>query len=141
LWPQPWKLVKEFVKSCDTYARSKAAAHRPYGLLQPLPIPKRAWASLSMDFFTYLPFVGGFDSVFFMVNRFIKMAHFAPCATTISREETSNFFFKNIVRLHGLMDDITYNTIARRTGNIAHSLLRFLKHIFFIAKFMRKKYS
>ena len=26
-WPQPWKLVKEFVKSCDSCARSKASHH------------------------------------------------------------------------------------------------------------------
>ena len=30
-WPQPWKLVKNFVKTCDTCARAKAVHHRPYG--------------------------------------------------------------------------------------------------------------
>ena len=38
-WPQMWKDVKEFVLSCDICARSKTPRHRPYGLLQPLPIP------------------------------------------------------------------------------------------------------
>ena len=28
-WPQPWKLVKEFIKTCDICVRSKAAHHRP----------------------------------------------------------------------------------------------------------------
>ena len=37
-WPQMWKGVKEFVLSCDTCSRSKNPRHRPYGLLQPLPI-------------------------------------------------------------------------------------------------------
>ena len=26
-WPQPWKLVKEFMKACDTCARAKVVHH------------------------------------------------------------------------------------------------------------------
>ena len=96
-WPQPWKLVEEFIKSCDACARSNASHHRPYGLLQPLPIPKRPWASLSMDFIIELPFIGVYDSVFVMVDRFTKMAHFAPCAKTITGEEKTYFFFKMLL--------------------------------------------
>ena len=72
-----------------------------------LPIPKRPWASLSMDFITDLPLVGGYDLVFVMVDRFTKMAHFAPCAKTITGEETTDLFKKKVVRLYGLPDDIT----------------------------------
>jgi hypothetical protein len=38
-WPKMNKLLREYVKSYDTCARSKAPRHRPFGLLQPLPIP------------------------------------------------------------------------------------------------------
>jgi hypothetical protein len=34
-WPKMNKLVREYVKSCDTCVRSKAPRHRPFGLLQP----------------------------------------------------------------------------------------------------------
>ena len=68
---------------------------------------KRPWASLPMDFITNLPLVGGYDSVFVMVVRITKMAHFVPCAKTITGEEKTDLFFKNVVRLHGLPDDIT----------------------------------
>ena len=43
-WPQPWKFVKEFIKTYDVCARSKMDHHRSYGLLHPLPIPSRPWA-------------------------------------------------------------------------------------------------
>ena len=33
-WPQPSKLVKQFVKTCYTCACAKAVHHLPYGLLQ-----------------------------------------------------------------------------------------------------------
>ena len=32
-WPQPWNLVKEYIKTCEVCACSKVAYHRPYGLL------------------------------------------------------------------------------------------------------------
>ena len=108
-WPQPWKFVKEFIKTCDVCARSKTPHHRPYGLLHPLPIPSRPWVSLSMDFITDLPLVGGYDTVLVIVDRFSKMAHFVPCSKTISGEETTDLFLKNVVQLHGLPEDITFD--------------------------------
>ena len=105
-WPQPWKLVKQFVKTCDTCARAKAVHHRPYGLLQPLPNPNRPWASISTDFITDLPDIDGFNSVLVVVDRFTKMAHFIPCSKAISGMETTDLLLTNIVRLHGLPDDI-----------------------------------
>ena len=94
-WPQPWKLVKEFIKTCDICARSKAAHHRPYGLLHLLPIPSRPWDSLSMDFITDLPRVGDHDTLLVVVDRFSKIAHFVPCSKTISGEEMDDLFLKN----------------------------------------------
>jgi hypothetical protein len=33
--------------------QTKAPHHQPYGLLQPLPIPKNPWYSISMEFILY----------------------------------------------------------------------------------------
>ena len=106
-WPQQWKLVKDFVKTCDTCSRSKTARHRPYGLLRPLPIPARPWSSISMDFITDLPPSQGYDSILVVVDRFTKMAHFIPCSKAISGPKTADLILANVVRLHGLPDDIT----------------------------------
>ena len=43
-----------------------------------------------MDFITDLLLVHGYDTMLVMVDRFTKMAHFAPCAKTISSEETTD---------------------------------------------------
>ena len=67
-WPQMWKLVKDFIKTCDIYARSKTVHHRPYGLLRPLPLPDRLWSSISMDFITDLPLSEGHDSILVVVD-------------------------------------------------------------------------
>jgi hypothetical protein len=60
-----------------------------------------------MDFIIDLLVIGGYNSMFVMVDHFTKMVHFAPCAKTISGEDIANLFFKNIVRLPGLPNDIT----------------------------------
>ena len=66
LWSHMWKLVKEFIQSCDTCARIKFPQHRPYGLLHPLPIPKDPWLFLAMYFITDLPLENGKDSILWL---------------------------------------------------------------------------
>ncbi|KAI3370723.1 hypothetical protein L3Q82_007102 [Scortum barcoo] len=41
--------------SCPTCSRHKSSHHAPAGLLQPLPVPRRPWSHVSLDFVTGLP--------------------------------------------------------------------------------------
>jgi hypothetical protein len=44
-----------------------------------------------MDFNSNLLVVGGYNSMFVMVDRFAKMAHFTPCTKTISGEDIGRY--------------------------------------------------
>ena len=122
-----WKDVKEFVLSCDICSRSKNPRHRPYGLLQPLPIPHRPWSSVSMDFIMDLPPSNSFDNIFVVVDRLTKMAHFIPYKKTSSSEDTTRFFLDNVYRYHGLLGDIVSNRGTQFVFKFWRSLFEILK--------------
>ncbi|MCO5586833.1 hypothetical protein L7F22_040777 [Adiantum nelumboides] len=54
-WPQMQQDVIKYVKACHSCQIMKASRQLPQGLLQPLPVPKERWESISMDFITTLP--------------------------------------------------------------------------------------
>ena len=60
-----------------------------------------------MYFINGLCLFNGIDAILVLVDWFTKMAYFARCAKTISAKATTNLFLKNVVRLHGVSNDVT----------------------------------
>ena len=83
-WIEMKKDIAEYVAVCDVCQRVKAEHQKPAGLLQPMPIPELKWDKLGMDFITGLPRTqSGYDSIWVVVDRLTKVAHFIPVKTHI----------------------------------------------------------
>ena len=92
--------VKKFIECCTIFQQDKGMKTNQ-GLYQPLPIPSRPWESISMDFVMGLSKTKqGCDNVFFIVDRFSKMAHFLPCKSTNDASHIDNLFFKEVFRIN-----------------------------------------
>ncbi|OMO54937.1 Integrase, catalytic core [Corchorus capsularis] len=101
-WPKMRYDVGKHVSSCIVCLQAKSTS-KPHGLYTPLPIPHEPWTHITMDFVLGLPRSRrGKNSVFVVVDRFSKMAHFIPCFKTDDAINVANLFFKEIVRLHGM---------------------------------------
>nr|AAX95912.1 retrotransposon protein, putative, Ty3-gypsy sub-class [Oryza sativa Japonica Group]ABA92473.1 retrotransposon protein, putative, Ty3-gypsy subclass [Oryza sativa Japonica Group] len=83
--------------------RVKAEHQKPAGLLQPLKIPEWKREEIGMDFITGLPRTSsGHDSIWVIVDRLTKVAHFIPVKTTYSGSRLAELFMARIVCLHGV---------------------------------------
>jgi hypothetical protein len=76
---------------------------RPAGLLQPLNIPALKWEDISMDFIVGLPLSARkFDSIWVIMDRFTKSAHFIPVHTNYMVEKYTKLYIARIMCLYGV---------------------------------------
>ncbi|GER54496.1 polyprotein [Striga asiatica] len=95
--------VARFVDHCFVYQRVKAENQRPSGLAHPLEIPEWKWEQVTMDFVVSLPRTrSGNNSIWVIVDRLTKTAHFLPVKTTMKLEKYAKTYIREIVRLHGV---------------------------------------
>jgi hypothetical protein len=81
------KQIKRYIQNCHTCHILKPSCSKTLGLLEPLPVPRQIWKSVTLAFITGLPEVGAMNAILVVVDCFSKMAHFIPTTQEISTEE------------------------------------------------------
>ncbi|WVZ97364.1 hypothetical protein U9M48_042910 [Paspalum notatum var. saurae] len=131
-WYGMKRAVAEYVAICDTCQRVKAEHQRPVGLLQPLKVPEWKWEEITMDFIVGLPRTQkGYNSIWVVVDRLTKVAHFIPVNTTYSGAKLAELYISRI--LHNSLDTkLRFSTAyhpetdgqTERTNQILEDMLR-----------------
>jgi hypothetical protein len=94
--------IAHYVACCDTCSRVKIEHQKPAWLLKPLEIPVWMWEDISMDFVVRPPRTPkGNDSVWVIVDRLTKVAHFVPVKTRYAIEKLANLYVEHVLRLIG----------------------------------------
>jgi hypothetical protein len=102
-WTRMRREIAKYVSECDVCQRIKASHLRTSGMLQPLSIPSWKWEDIGMDFIVGLPNTSQkHDSIWVIVDRLTKTAHFLPVHTTYTARKYAEIYLDQIVRLHGI---------------------------------------
>jgi hypothetical protein len=110
--------ISRYVSECDTCRKVKTDYIKLNGLLQPLSVPNWKWDDINMDFIVGLQLtVRKFDSIWVIVDRFTKSAHFIPVNTKYRVEKYAEIYIAHVLCLHGVPKMIIFD---RGSQFIAH---------------------
>ena len=126
-WPNMKADIAEYVGKCLTCSRVKAETQKPSGLLVQPEIPVWKWERITMDFITKLPKTStGLDTIWVIIDRLTKSAHFLPIKETDEMETLAQLYFKEIVIRHGVPISIISDRDSRFTSRFWESLQKSL---------------
>ena len=122
-WPNMKADIATYVGKCLTCSKVKAEHQKPSGPLQQPEIPMWKWERITMDFITKLPKTSsGYDSIWVIVDRLTKSAHFIPIKETYKMDQLTRLYVKEIVSRHGAPISIISDRDGRFTSNFWQSL-------------------
>ncbi|KAD1573174.1 hypothetical protein E3N88_42603 [Mikania micrantha] len=122
-WPNMKSEIAIYVSKCLTCSKVKVEYQKPSGLLQQPEIPVWKWEQISMDFITKLPKTSsGCDTIWVIVDRLTKSAHFLPIKETDKLEKLTRIYLKEIVSRHGVPISIISDRDSRFTAHFWKSL-------------------
>ncbi|GJS13555.1 putative reverse transcriptase domain-containing protein [Tanacetum coccineum] len=126
-WPNMKADIATYVSKCLTCAKVKAEHQKPFGLLQQPEILVWKWERITMDFVSGLPRTpSGYDTIWVIVDRLTKSAHFLPIKKTGSMEKLTQLYFKEIVCRHGVPASIILDRDSHFTSRFWRSLQKAL---------------
>ena len=123
-WPGLPEDVRKHVKECDTCQRLKYETCNEAGLLQPLPIPRKPWLDVSMDFVEGLPKSQSKDVVLVVVDRLTKFVHFVPLSHPYTIAKVVSLYLQYVFKLHGMPASIVSNRDPVFTSHFWQELMK-----------------
>ncbi|GKE85230.1 putative reverse transcriptase domain-containing protein, partial [Tanacetum coccineum] len=117
-WPNIKADIATYVSKCLTCLRVKAEHQKPFGLLVQPAIPQWKWENITIDFVTkLLRTQSGNDTIWVIIDRLTKSAHFLPMRETDPMEKLARLYLKEVVTRHGIPVSIICDRDPRFTSN------------------------
>lgn len=105
-WKTMVRDVQTYCDTCMTCKRSKPNNQRPYGLLNPLSVPKEPWEGIGIDFVGPLPESkdrnASYDSITVIIDLLSGMVHLVPSRTNYTAKQIAELIFSEVYKLHGV---------------------------------------
>ncbi|GKC20278.1 putative reverse transcriptase domain-containing protein [Tanacetum coccineum] len=125
-WPRIKKDIVEYVSKCLTCLKVKAEHQNTSGLLQQHEIPTWKWEGIAMDFVTKLPRTSsGHDTIWVIVDRLTKSAHFYLCVRIIRWKEALGTCLDTSTAYHPQTDGQSERTIQTLEDMLRACVLNF----------------
>ena len=119
-WPGLARDVREYITTCSICQNIAIPRHKPYGKLEPLPMPDRPWQEVSLDFIIQLPSLcigtRAYNAILVVVDRYTKGARFISTTTDIAAPEFAALFHENIELRYGAPRGIVSDRDTRITS-------------------------
>ncbi|GKD30027.1 putative reverse transcriptase domain-containing protein [Tanacetum coccineum] len=122
-WPNMKAEIATYISRCLTYAKVKAEYQKSSCLLVQPVIPVRKWENITMDFVTKLPKTStGHDTIWVIVDRLTKFAHFLPMKENDSMEKLTRQYLREVISKH----DVPVLIISNRDGRFTSQFWKWL---------------
>ena len=101
-WQGVQTFIKTQVQSCLVCQQAKPERVQYPGLLSPLPVPSKAWDTVSMDFISGLPTSFQYNCILVVIDKFSKYGHLIPLSHPFNAQKVAEAFLDNVYKLHGM---------------------------------------
>jgi hypothetical protein len=103
-WTRMKREEAHYISKCDRCRKVKADYMNPGGLLQLLSILEWKWDNISMDFIVGLPMTAHkFDSIWVIVDRLSKFAHFIPVHTCYDDQRYARIHIAHVLCFYRIL--------------------------------------
>nr|GEY25865.1 reverse transcriptase domain-containing protein [Tanacetum cinerariifolium] len=122
-WPNMKADIATYVSKCLTCGKVKVEHQKLSGLLRQPKIPVWKWERITIDFIVGLSRTpSGYDTIWVIVDRLTKSAHFLPMKMMESMEKLTQLYLKEIVFGHGVPILIISDRDSKFTSRFWRSL-------------------
>ena len=122
--------VDRYIQNCHVCRKAKAPQDQYNKMLKPLPVPKRPWTNITLDFVTGLPECELKNAILMVVNCLAKEQVYIPCSDKnegTNAEATAKMLLHNVWRRHGLPSSVVSNRGPQFVSAVWKALCKILR--------------